>query len=375
MNLSAFVRVVLVPSSVFLSVMFGGAFGSGREVVEFISKHGPAGGFLSMATIALVYSSCLFLCFEFARQFKAYDYRRFFMALLGQAWFLYEIIIMLGLVVALAICASAAGAISASHFGFSTLAGGVLLLLIVVTLNYFGREMVERSMIYAVGALSLLLVYLLIKVITDLGDVVLASFFHYPVDVSAVGSGLEYGFSNAGFIPLLLYCCRDLQNRKESLIAAICAGCMGIAPGIAFHLSFMVAYPEIVEQTLPTYWILEQITSPVFLNIYVAVVFIMVSQTGVGLLQGVLERVDSWMNEKRGVPLPPMGHALASGSAVIASTLLASMGLVTLVVKGYAFFSASFVLIFFIPLFTCGIYKIYLGKSVKSFEKLGEVST
>lgn len=360
---SYFSRVVLIPSTVFLSVMFGGAFGSGREVVEFISKHGPEGGFLSMATIAFVYSVCLFLCFELSRKFQAYEYRSFFRVLLGKGWFFYEIIIMLGLVVALAICASSAGSIFGSHFGIPYLAGGFCLLLIVVILNYFGREMVERSMIYAVTALAVLLLYLMAQVLSHHGDALIATFAEHGVDTAAISSGFKYGFSNAGFIPLLLYCCRDLKSRRESLIAGVCAGCAGIAPGIAFHLSFMVDYPAIINQELPTYWILSQVTSPLFLNIYVAVLFVMVAQTGVGLLQGVLERVDSWMNERRGKPLPPLGHALVSGGALIASTLLATMGLVELVVRGYSFFSAAFVLIFFIPLFTYGVYKIWFDKS------------
>ena len=42
-------RVVLIPSAVFLSAIFGGAYGSGREVVEFMTRYGPIGGLLSIA--------------------------------------------------------------------------------------------------------------------------------------------------------------------------------------------------------------------------------------------------------------------------------------------------------------------------------------
>ena len=44
MNTAFLTRVFLIPSAVFLSVVFGGSYGSGREVVEFISKNGPMGG-------------------------------------------------------------------------------------------------------------------------------------------------------------------------------------------------------------------------------------------------------------------------------------------------------------------------------------------
>ena len=68
-------RVLLIPSSVFLSVIFGGSYGSGREVMEFISKHGPTGGLISILTTFITYAIILFLCFEIDRIFRAFEYR------------------------------------------------------------------------------------------------------------------------------------------------------------------------------------------------------------------------------------------------------------------------------------------------------------
>ena len=46
-------RVFIIPSAVFLSVVFGGSYGTGREVMEFVSRHGPVGGLLSLAAVVL----------------------------------------------------------------------------------------------------------------------------------------------------------------------------------------------------------------------------------------------------------------------------------------------------------------------------------
>ena len=116
-------RVLLVPSSVFLAALFGGAYGSGREVVEFISRHGPKGGLVAIATTATVYGVCLFLTFELARVARAFELRSFSQRLLGRFRFLYEALVAVGLLLALAICASAGGAIGTSHFGTPELAG------------------------------------------------------------------------------------------------------------------------------------------------------------------------------------------------------------------------------------------------------------
>ncbi|WNC67030.1 hypothetical protein RI845_10870 [Thalassotalea nanhaiensis] len=366
---SYLMRVILIPSSVFLSVMFGGAFGSGQEVVQFMSGHGPYGGIVSMITIGLVYAICLFLCFEFARKFKAYDYRSFFKVLLNKGWFCYEILIMLGLVVALAICATAAGTIAKDHFGYETIYGSAALLMIVVVLNYLGRKYVESSMIYSVVALAIILIYLFFDVMLDdnYRNIIVTKFAEDTLTqqtfLDSVFTGLKYGFSNSGFIPLVIYCAIQLKTRKEAFIAACIAGYVAISPAISFHTIFMIGYPEIVGQELPSYWILEKIESALFIDLYVSVVFIMIAQTGVGLLQGFVERIDSYNVEKRGKKLSSFGHALVSTVLFFASIWLASIGLMNLVAKGYTFFSASFFIFFFIPLFSYGVYLIFLKKT------------
>ena len=46
-------RVLIVPSAVFLSVLFGAAYGSGREVVEFVSSNGPTGGLVAILVLVI----------------------------------------------------------------------------------------------------------------------------------------------------------------------------------------------------------------------------------------------------------------------------------------------------------------------------------
>jgi uncharacterized membrane protein YkvI len=341
--------------------VFGGAYSTGREVLEFMSKNGPWGGLISLLTITITYIVILFLCFELARRYEAYDYRAFFKVLLGRAWFLYEILITIGLILTLAICSSATGNIAKEHFGVSVYLGGFIMLLIVVILNYFGREIVEKSMIYTVIALGLLVAYLCFRLFGTFGTEIAETFSTNSASnvTQSVKSGLIYAFTVTGFIPMIIFCGRDLFSINESLLAGFAAGIVAVLPGLAFHLCFMAFYPGIVDATVPTYLVIEKATSGLFLNLYVVVVFVLIALTGVGLLQGVLQRMDNWMQESSGRVLTPANHALISGLALIASSGLATVGLVDLIIKGFTFFSISFTLIFFIPLFTIGIYKIF----------------
>lgn len=352
------VRVILVPSAVFLSVLFGGSFGSGREVVEFMSENGPAGGFISIAIIAAVYSTCLFLSFELSRLYKTYEYRGFFKLLLGRGWVIYELFITLAVVVALAICASSSGEVLNSRFGLPTLVGGFLLLLLVAGLNYGGRDIVERSMVVSVLALAALLIVLLAIVLATRNDAIASAFDLESSLSSAVRDGFKYSITNVGFIPLLLFCGTQLKSRRETLIAGTFAGVAAIMPAVVFHLTFLADYPNVLDQTLPTYFMIEALTPALFLDAYVLVLFILIVQTGVGMLQGAIERIDSWRKESTGKGLGKLGHAGFASAAVLASAALSSIGLVNLIAQGYNYLSIIFAVIFVLPLLLLGIPRI-----------------
>ncbi len=114
---SRFFRVYIVPGAVFQSVMVGGGYGTGREIVEYFTSYGALGGLLGLgiafASLALV----LALTFEFSRLFRVYDYRNFFKRLLGRGWVTFEVLIILQFLLVLAVLASAAGNILSDNFG------------------------------------------------------------------------------------------------------------------------------------------------------------------------------------------------------------------------------------------------------------------
>src|SRR5690606_16491620 len=76
-------KAYLLPGFVFQSIVIGGGYGTGRELVEFFLREGPAPGYLGMVTAMLIWGLILALGFELARVGRNYDYRTFSKALLG----------------------------------------------------------------------------------------------------------------------------------------------------------------------------------------------------------------------------------------------------------------------------------------------------
>jgi uncharacterized membrane protein YkvI len=349
-------RVFIIPAAVFLSVVFGGSYGTGREVMEFVSGHGPVGGLLSIVAIAATYAVLLFFTFELARKFGEYEYRGFFQQLLGRFWFLYEIVILVGMVITLAVCTTASGAIADSRFGLPAWAGSAALLLIVFFLTYQGRALVEKTMILAVMALGGVLVALLVQLAGEPAQDIAASFSSEPVDWQAWQGGVQYALVNGGFIPLLLYCARGVRSRGQAALAASTAAMVAIVPAVVLHLAFMSAYPAITSEELPAYTLISQVSSPLFLDIYVLVLFVLIAQTGVGMLQGFLERIDSWHQQRYSAPLNHMGHGLVAVGMVCGSMALSSMGIIALILTGYSILALSFIVVFAVPLLTRGAW-------------------
>lgn len=356
-------RVVLIPSSVFLAAIFGGGYGSGREVAEFVSRHGPVGGLMSLAVIGVVFVACLFLCFEIARLCRAYEYHGFARVLLGRAGPLYETVVIVGLLLALAINATASGTLVAGHFGFPPATATAAFLACVVALTFFGRRVVESMMIASCALLAVALLYLSMIVATEHRDSVVAAFSVAGWEAAGLRAGFQVALANCGLLPLLLFCSRGLETRREVAVAAGFAGVAGILPAVVLHLSFMTAYPRILAFELPAYQLIGEIAPALFFHLYVGVLFVLMIQTGVAVLFGMLQSLNALSLTHRSRPMSRLERGAFAAAALVASLLLASIGLIELVVRSYGFLFAAFLLVFYLPLLGRGVPLVFRGNA------------
>jgi uncharacterized membrane protein YkvI len=349
-RLAWFARILL-PGVVLQSVIVGGAYGTGREVVQWVTSQGPSGGFLAILVMGAAMAVVLSLCYETAWHHGAHDYRSFFRLLLGRAWWLYEIMFVLGLVLVLAIGGAAAGEILRDRFGWSPLLGIAIMFLITVCLNYLGRTWVDRTLAAWGILMSVLLIALLLLVLYRSFPVIVGTLAETGFAATAsLGSGLRFFLYSVFIVPPTLFAAMGLQSRRECWFAGVIAGTLVTLPALAYHVAFLSEYPSVLAQPLPTYWLLQQLAIPLLLTVYTVVLFITIAQTGVGILQGLNERLDRWSLERRGRALPAAVHAATAGGALLASLLLAKLGIVTLVAKGYGSFAWLSLALFVLPL-------------------------
>ena len=116
---------------------------------------------------------------------------------------------------------------------------------------------------------------------------------------------------------------------------------------------------EIIAVKVPIYWMIDQIDVPFLLLIYLVAMFGTFLGTGLGFLQAVSERLDTWAVARMGKPLPRWQHVCVAIAALLLSAVLGQFGIIDLIAKGYGTIAWGFLIVFIIPIMTIGIYKIY----------------
>jgi len=359
---SRFFKVYIVPGAVFQSVMIGGGYGTGREIVEFFTSYGFAGGLLGLLIAFAAMAVILALTFEFARLFQVYDYRNFFKQLLGRGWVAFEALIILLFLLVLAVLASAAGNILRDNFGISYAAGLSIMLLVVGVLTFFGRDVIAKVLTFWSFFLYAVFFTFFISVFTSDWASITDAFAHAEILPGWWQSGFKYALYNIAAAPLLLYVARVFETRGEALRSGVIAGAIAMMPAVVFQIAFFAVYPEILEQAIPTYWMMGQLGLTMLLVVYSVMLFGTFIETGAGMLQGINERIDAYLVEKRGSGLSRIAHAVLAVSAIIVSALLSLWGITRLIAQGYGTMAWGFLLVYVIPLLSIGLYRIIRSK-------------
>jgi uncharacterized membrane protein YkvI len=297
-------------------VVIAGGYGTGRELVEYFLNYGPLGGLLGMLIITTVmWSVLLALTFEFSRMFRAYDYRTFFMKLLGPFWFIFEILYFILLFIVLGVIGSAAGALLRDNFGIPFIIGVMIMLGAIGFLIFKGSGLIEKFL--SSWSIVLYIVYGLFLI------------------VAVVKFGPE------------------IQN--------LLGGLIGILPGLLFFIAVVSHYPAVLPEEVPADYILRNFGFTALRILYLVVLIGTLIETGTGFIHAVNQRIQSALQAK-GKKLPRWQRPVVALVLLLIGLGLSTFGLIPLIAKGYGSVSWGFFIVYIIPLVTLGLYKIIKKK-------------
>ena len=349
-----FFQKYLLPGFIFQSLIIGGGYGTGRELVEFFLSEGPIAGLVNMGVATFIWSIVLAICFEFARKGKHYNYRSFIQGLLGGWWFTYEILYLIGLVLIVSVMGSAAGAIFSEMFGSPEIIGIIIMMILVGLIVFYGTSIVEKVLsvwsIILYSAFFIMFVAVFVMFSTEIG----LSFSKQPIDTNWTIGGVKYAAYNIGLAPAILFCVRHFESRKEALISGLLAGIIGMIPALIMFLAMLSEFPQIISETVPVNIVLDKIGWVSFKLIFQIVLFGTFIETGVGLIHGFNERILSVKPNLKDSSRAIIGILILLISIFIANKI----GLVGLIAKGYGALTWGYWIIFVIPIITIGFKKI-----------------
>ena len=127
--------------------------------------------------------------------------------------------------------------------------------------------------------------------------------------------------------------------------------------------SFMLAPPELLEQSIPVYWMIERYAPTLFLSIFVVMLLGTLIQTGAGLIQGFVERIESALTVKEdGIGLSVIPRTLLIIGVLVVSAAFSFLGIVALIGKGYSLLAVGFGLVYVLPLLLRGVQYFWVGE-------------
>jgi uncharacterized membrane protein YkvI len=367
---SVFNRIWL-PGLLLQSVIIGGGYATGRELVEFFLSAGPVGGLLGMLVATLLFSVASILSFELARLTASFNYRSFFTALLGRGWFLYEIVyFVLGLLI-LAVIAAASGEMFAAHMQVDRIVGTVLLIAPIGLLVFWGTSLIEN--VLAGWSFVLYGTYLVLVALYlwHFGARVPESFASLPPATNWFNQGVRYFGYNVAVIPLILFCVRHMRSRRDAVAAGMLAGPLIMLPAAMFFVAMSASYPEILGIPVPADFMLHRLGMPWLQGLFYIVVFGTFVETGTALIHALNERIDlSFRVRARHIPrwLRPAVAVAALGLAVV---LAVRFGIINLIARGYGTLTWAVIVIFIVPLCTIGVARIFRSQSQPAAEAIG----
>lgn len=350
-------RKYFLPGLVFQSLTIGGGYGTGRELIEFFLRYGPVGGLLAMALATSIWSIVCAVTFELARSTASFDYRSFSRQLLGPGWGLYELCYLAMMVLILAVIAASAGSILEELFGLPYYAGVLGVVASVGALVFKGSGAIERFLSVWSFVLYANFVVFLAWSLSVFGEDIWSQLAQGEAVSGWLVGGLKYGANNIGVVPAILFCVRHLETRREALSAGLLAGPLGILPGLLFYLSMVGQYPVVLEQIVPSNYILDILGSGAFQMTYQVVLLGTLIETGTAMIHAFNERIGSVLAEK-GRVLPAYARAAVAAVLLLFTSLLARFGLVDLIARGYGTIAWGFLILFVIPVLTIGTYRV-----------------
>lgn len=356
---------ILLPGVILQSVLIGGGYATGREIVEFGARFGSIGWVAGVA-IFVGFGLMAFLMLEMSRRFQAFDYRSLLRVLIGPFYWLFDIVYILLAVLIIAIMASATGEIIESTIGVDYWVGVAGIVIVVGLLNFFGEGVIERFK--TVGTALLYLGYITFAgiIITQNWDAIAETFSSQNRELEPnasvwfiVWTGILYVGYNLAIYPAGLFTARRQTRLRDTALSGLLAGVLMTVPWFLTYFSLMAFYPQsdIFDASVPWLEMLDGQSAWIIVVFGIVVGWTLI-ETATGMIYALLIRVGQQLVDTQHHAMSRKTSGIIAVTTLIVAVALAQVGIIDLVSKGYTAMAYAMIVVFAVPLLLRGTYLI-----------------
>ncbi|MBK5278945.1 MAG: hypothetical protein JJE09_08790, partial [Bacteroidia bacterium] len=166
-----------------------------------------------------------------------------------------------------------------------------------------------------------------------------------------IWTGILYVGYNRAVYPASFFTYRGIQSKSESIMAGFASGLLMTIPWFLTYFSILAYYPDknVLAATVP--WLkMLAVFHPALIVVFGIVVGWTLVETATGMIHAFIHRVEMEMTERKSAPLKKTSKAIISSAALIASLILAQVGIIDLVAKGYTIMAYAMIAVYGLPL-------------------------
>jgi uncharacterized membrane protein YkvI len=364
------VYAILAVGFTYTVTIFGGAFASGREIMQFFGRFGSWGLWGAIWCLVLfAYFGLVGL--ELARRWGTFEYRGFVRKLFGGflpgnvasgAGYVFEIAYLFLCILVLGIIIATGGSLFESEFGIPYLGATAIMGIIILLVVVYGAEVVRAfdfTITWILLAAAVVIFAVAFVPIAGKSAEVIASGVGSSAPSGWLWSGTLYTAYNLLGIIMLISVGEVILTRKSAFWAGAIGG-VGIGLLVLFeYVICMAYYPEIVEETLPLHLVAGKAGVSAARYAYDVILVGAVVTTGVGVTFPPVRRFRILMQEKYGSKNETLFRVAPVVVLLLIGYGLSAFGLIPLVAKGFTTAGWVFTIVFLLPLLIFGSIMVW----------------
>ncbi len=171
----------------------------------------------------------------------------------------------------------------------------------------------------------------------------------YSFDFDWVYSSITYVCYNLVAVPACFFAIKNFKTKSDFIWSSIIGGILAVLPMFILYL-LLFDETELISNSLPLLSLIEAYLGKPVLLIYYIVLIYTLSETGIGLIHAINDRLEHHISENGNFRFKSNHKALIAISISILSIILAQFGIIDLVGVWYGNAAWGFFFLFVVPL-------------------------